>query len=287
MNAVRFVWLIGAVLLVGLVSRAPQQQPRRGDAQPLLLRPGLAKTLSKSQFPFLLDAYWLRTLNLIGERETAENRRALYEYGKFLTDSDPRFYHAYKYIGLNVPFQTGRESWVNAELASSLLRAGVKQFPQDLYLHLYLGFNLFYMEKKYLEASDVFRTGSTLENAPSWMAPLATRLLSHGGKPRDALALAQDMLAETTDEGLRGELEQRVADLQIEIDLEPVDEAVEKYKAAYGGTPPQSLEALVQGGFYSGPRVDSRGGTISLTENGKVVSSSVERRLKLYGSDSD
>jgi hypothetical protein len=286
-NAARFLWLIAAVTILGLVSRAPRFEPRRGDAQPLLLRPGLAKTLSKSQFPLLLDAYWLRTLNLIGERETAENRRALYEYGKFLTDSDPRFYHAYKYIGLNVPFQTGRETWVNAELGSSLLRAGVQQFPQDLYLHLYLGFNLFYMEKKYLEASNVFRTGSMLDKAPSWMAPLATRLLSHGGKPRDALALAQEMLADTTDEGLRAELEQRVADLQIEVDLEPVDEAVEKYKAAYAGNLPPNLEALIQGGFYSGPRVDSRGGTISLTENGKVVSSSVERRLKLYGSDTD
>ncbi|MBL8911166.1 MAG: hypothetical protein JNM17_10775 [Archangium sp.] len=279
-------WLGAGLVLVGLSSRAPSPRARAGDPHPLMLRPGVARTISKSQFPLLLDFYWLRTLNLIGEAESAEKNRALYDFGRFLTDSDPRFWHAYKYVGLNVPFLKGR-TYVNGDLASDLLRRGTVQFPSDLKLHLFLGFNLFYIEQKYVEASEVFRHGATLEAAPMWMAPLATRLLSHGGKPEEALALAREMYEETTDEALKKELEQRMIDLQVEVDLQGVDAAIAAYRQRFG-VPPFDLAALQKEGLYTGPSTDSIGGTISIGDGGKAMSSSLERRLTLYGSgDSD
>lgn len=279
------LWLVPALVLLAVSSRPPTARARAGDPHPLLLRPGVARTLSKSQFPLLLDVYWLKTLNLIGDKESPEKNRALYDFGRFLTDSDPRFYHAYTYVGLNVPYPTGR-GYVNGELASDLLRRGTQQFPSDMRLHLYLGFNLFYVEKKYIEASAVFKHGATLEAAPPWMAPLATRLLSHGGKPEEALAVAREMYEETTDEALKQELEQRMVDLQVEIDLRPVDVAIASYRERFG-IPPFDLAALQKEGLYTGPTTDSLGGTISIGEGGKAMSSSLERRLTLYGSDSD
>jgi hypothetical protein len=273
-------FVAAGLALLAATLRAPPRQTNRSELNPLVLRPAVARTLGKAMLPLLLDAYWLRTLNAIGLADSAEKNRALYEYGAVLTELDPRFYTAYTYIGLNIPYQKARNVWVNADLAGRLLEAGARQFPDDLRMNLYLGFNRFHFERRFKEASAVFLRLSTIPGAPDFAAPLAARLLSHDGEAREALALTEELLASTTDDDSRAELEQRRAELLIEVVLQDVDEQIEAYAARHGRRPTSVGELRADGVVV--PMVDPAGGAIRIDESGKASSTSLDRRVELY-----
>lgn len=268
------------LLILAATLQPPPRQANRAELNPLVLRPTVARTLGKAVLPLLLDAYWLRTLNAIGLADSAEKNRALYEYGAVLTELDPRFYTAYTYVGLNVPFQKLRNVWVNADLSGQLLEAGTRQFPDDIRMSLYLGFNRFHFERRFKDASEVFLHLSKIPGAPDFAAPLAARLLSHGGEAREALALTEEILASTTDEDSRAELEQRRGELLVEVVLQDVDEQIAAFTARHGRTP-SSIDEL-RGDDFVVPMVDPAGGTIRIDESGKASSSSLDRRVELY-----
>ncbi|MDP1829072.1 MAG: hypothetical protein Q8L48_37765 [Archangium sp.] len=274
-------WIIIGATLSAIVARPPERRLRANEIHPVVLRPEVLNTVTRSVRPLLIDLYWLRTLNAIGAPESAEKNRSLYEYGRVLTEVDPRFYNAYTYIGLNVPFQTARTTWVNADLAADLYRRGLVQFPNDLRLHLYLGFALFGQLKQYKEASSVFLEGSKAPGAPSFMAPLAARLLAHSGDAEEALALTQELLDSTTDEESRKDFEGKVALLKVEVALQRVDRAIDAFTTAQKRAP-RSLEELVESGLYDGPTHDPSGGLISLGSDGRATSESITRRYEVY-----
>lgn len=273
-------------LTVGLVLVASTLKPpapllHRSDFRPLLLRPVVASTVSRPFLPLLIDLYWLRALNAIGLPDSREKNRSLYEYALVLSELDPRFETVYEYLGLNIPLQVGRNEWAYGDLADDLLRQGVARFPQSMKLHLYLGFNLFQMEHRYKEASKVFLEGSQLPGAPSFMGPLAARLLAHDGNAREGLSLLRQMLESTTDESERAQLEERADELEVEVLLQEVDAASARFEAERG-VRPSSLDELISRGYYSGPRQDASGGTITIRQDGRASSSSLERRYELY-----
>ena len=263
------------------MARPPVPRLRGNDLRPVLLRPGVINTITVSVRPLLLDLYWLRSLNAIGEAESAEKNASLYEYGRLLTDVDPRFYTAYTYIGLNIPFRTGRSTFVNSDLAADLFRRGLTQFPDDMKLHLYLGYSLFAQLKQYKEASAVFLEGSKKKGAPAFMAPLAVRLLAHSGEAEDALSMTEEMLANADDEQSRKDFEGKVAALKIEVALQVIDRAIAKFTEAEK-RPPTSLAELVAKGHYTGPLFDPTGGMMSIGKDGKATSESIERRFEVY-----
>ena len=141
-----------AVVLVASQSRPPVVVRRESDLRPLLLRAGVVSLLAKSQRPLLIDLLWLRALNSIGDPDSERKNRALYDYAVFLTELDPRLYHAYLYIGLNVTARRGRE-WVNADLADDLYGRGLKQFPTDLKLMMFRGANYYMALRDYGRAA--------------------------------------------------------------------------------------------------------------------------------------
>jgi hypothetical protein len=232
----------------------------------------------------LSELLWLRALNAVGDKDSLRKNLALYEYASLLTDLDPRFYEAYLYLGINIPYSMERV-WQGGDRAEILYRKGLTKFPSDLRLHLYLGFSLMHHQRKFLEASEVFAAGSRLPNAMRWMGPLAARLRAQGGAPEDALNLVRELLASTEDEVLKQELEERAVDLQIEAVLQKVDAAVEAWKKSNSesGAGVPTLEQLVTAGLYQGPREDVKGGRVYVREtDGKAMSTSVERRLEIY-----
>ncbi len=279
----RSLWL-GVVLVlsvagVALTVTPPRTIQREADLRPVLLRPGLARTLARPFFRLLVDWYWLRTLNAIGDADSQRKNAALCDYGQSITDLDPKFYQAYVYPALNAPYRDP-ERWVNADLASALLRKGLGTFPTDMRLHMYLGFSLFHHERKFREAADVFSAASKLPDRLAWMPTLATRLYSHSGDAREARQVAQEIAAQEQDPVTRAELEQRVTELDVEIVLQDLDRAIAEFTAKQG-RPPRDLDELRVAGAYAGPLEDAQGGTLSIVD-GKARSTSLERRLVLY-----
>lgn len=274
------VGLLIGVALMALGHRVPEKKLKESEFRPLLLRPAIARTVSKPVLPMLVDVLWLRMLNAIGQKDTPQKSEALHEYGVALTETDPRFYVVYKYVGLNAPVAIARNTWAGADLGSDMFRRGLKAYPDDMTLLMYLGFNLFHRERKFAEASDIFAHAATLPGALDFMAPLAVRLKAHSGDAREALALTVQLLEAEKDEAIRGVLAQRLDDLQVEIVLQDLDKAAAAY-AERTGQPATELQQLRDAGLYAGPPLDPLGGELSLKE-GKGHSTSLERRVEIY-----
>lgn len=251
------------------------------DFRPLLLRPALARTVSKPWLPMLVDLLWLRSLNAIGLRDSEQKNAALHEYGVVITELDPRFRVAYEYIGLNIPFAIERNKFSGGELAADMFERGLKQFPNDVRFHMYLGFSLFHHSRRFKEASEVFARAARLPDALPWMGPLAVRLKSHSGAAEDAVLLTQELLESETDDALRAQLEERLADLAVEVVLQRVDRAVQAFMTAEQRQP-TDLNELVRLGYYTDALVDPIGGFISLNPDGKANSTSIKRRMEIY-----
>lgn len=277
----KYVVLLGAVAAVALTARAPTPPLHPQDFRPLLLRPAFAQTLSKAFLPALVDLLWLRSLNAIGLKDTEQKNKALYEYGVVLSELDPRFHQVYEYIGLNIPIAVSRNVFVGGDLACDLFERGIKVFPKDVKLHMYLGFSLFHHQRKFSEASEVFARAARLPDALPWMAPLATRLKAHSGSAEDAVQMTQDMLAGELDDAVRGELEKRLEELHVEVVLQQVNRASKTFYDSFGRYPATVVE-LKQAGMYLGPLVDPSDGLISIEPDGKANSTSITRRLEVY-----
>lgn len=281
------MWLKAGALALGVLCIALTVQPpvrvyRESDMRPVLLRPAVARTISRPFLPLLLDLYWLRALNAIGEEDSERKNRGLYEYALVITELDPRFYEVYKYLGLNIPYEVDRNKWVNVELSSDLFRRGLKVFPDDLKLHLYLGYNLFSLERKFREASDVFLAGSRCPGAPDFMAPFATRLLAHDGSAEAALALARELAESATDEESRQEFQTRALELEVEVVLQRVDKAVARFTEEQQRGP-KDMEELKAKGYWDGPMEDPHGEKIVIGYDGKVRSGSFGgRRVEVH-----
>lgn len=272
---------LAGLAVVALTAQPPTPNLHEQDFRPLLVRPAFARTVSKPFVPLLVELLWLRALNAIGNPDNEQKNRALYEYGLVITDLDPRFKLAYEFIGLNIPYAVARNTWAGGDLACDVFRRGLKVFPTDLRLHLYLGFSLMHHQRKFAEASEVFARASRLPDALAFMAPLATRLKAHSGAPEEALEMTREMLKSDLDETLRAEMESRAQELEVEIVLQQVDRASVAYLKAYNVHAKTTLD-LRNAGLYDGPLVDPLGGLISLEEDGKATSTSLKRRLEIY-----
>jgi tetratricopeptide (TPR) repeat protein len=224
---------------------------------------------------------WLRALNAIGLKDSEAKNRALYEYGVAISDLDPRFKLSNEFIGLNIPFSVARNTFSGGDLACDLFRRGLKTYPTDLKLHMYLGFSLFHHERKFAEAAEVFANAAKLPDALPYMAPLAARLKAHSGAAEEALELTQQLIAEEDDEAVRAELQGRIDELQVEVALQRVDRAAKAYYERTGHVP-QSLGELRVLQLYDGPDFDPLGGEISIQPDGKATSTSLARRHEIY-----
>lgn len=270
-----------ALALLGVASSPPARELHPNDLRPVLIRPGFARTVARPFVPLLVDLMWLRALNAIALRDSEAKNRALYEYGVAITDLDPRFKLSYEFIGLNIPFAVARNTFSGGDLACDLYRRGLRVFPEDIKLHVYLGFSLFHHQRKFSEASDVFARAARLPGALHYMAPLAARLKSHAGEADDALQLTKELLAEETDESVRAELEARIGELEVEVVLQQIDRISLTFYERTGHVA-RTLDELRVLGLYSGPDVDPAGGIISIQADGKATSTSLTRRLEIY-----
>jgi len=82
----RFVlWLASlGLVLVGFTVGPARRGPGQKTPVPLILKPALARTLVRAQLPLVVDIYYLRLLNLIGNDDSADKNAALFDYASLL-----------------------------------------------------------------------------------------------------------------------------------------------------------------------------------------------------------
>lgn len=268
-----------ALGLVGATARVPaEQRENLGEFVPV--RPELTRVLMKSSLPMVVDIYWLRAINAIGTARTASEHRNLAEYGRVLTALDPDFNEVYWLIGLTLPFNRGREDWVNGELAVALLEQGDVRFPTDLRLKLLLGYSLMSFTDRPVDAARVFLEASKLPDAPRFAALLATRLLVKGEQLETAITTAEAMRdAAGTDEE-RALFQDRVNELTDERLLRTIDAAAAAYKAQHGAMP-ASIDALTAAGLLD-PDLDLRIPSVRFDKLGRALLPNSRGRVKVF-----
>ncbi|MBL8955306.1 MAG: hypothetical protein JNK82_31320 [Myxococcaceae bacterium] len=252
----------------------------------MLIRPEVARTWLKAALPLVIDLYWLRTINAVGDNDSREKQRALYDYARLITDLDPRFREVYWFVAVSLPWRLRDRSWVHIDLSNDLLRRGLAQYPNDLKMNLLLGYNLITYDKAYVEAARVFQHTATLPRAPPFAGLIATRLYSQGGSPELGIEAARAMRDSAEDEATRAEFEARIADLEIEQLLQKIDAAIGVYKEKFGDYP-TTFEELVKSGLWKGPTTDPLGGRLNIGYDHRSHAQSQPRRLELYRADKD
>jgi hypothetical protein len=187
---------LGALVLLA----APPRKPPRGPHQePLLPRKEVLQVAGRGYLPLVVDYLWIQLIQATGRARKAEEYRDVYPYAELITDLDPRFDVVYRFAGTTLPTNLGRETWVNTEESTRIIRKGLPLFPDDLRLNILLAYNLSTFHHQYREAAQVLEKASKLPEAPEYLSALATRLYAQSGEVDSGLALARS-LAESAED---------------------------------------------------------------------------------------
>ncbi|MGE6760684.1 tetratricopeptide repeat protein [Corallococcus interemptor] len=274
-----YLRFVPGVLLVALLSAPPRPVSRQGGGL-LLPRPGLLKTLFRSQQGLVTDYFWVLLINRIGAASRPSEYRQIYDYADLVTDLDPTFWQAYFYSGLTIPVHLGKGDYVNVEESSAILRKGLKHLPDNQRLSFQLAYNLMFFEKKYKEAADIIQELSRRPDAPSWYSALATRLYAQSGDFDSSLSLSMALRDGAEDEESREFYAHRVQEILQERLLRTIDEAITRYRQREGHLP-DGLPALVASGDLAQLPADPLGGRLFLGEDGRAYSDAARFRMEL------
>jgi hypothetical protein len=272
--------LLPAGLLSVVLLAAPPAPPLREKDRPLLPRPGLLRTLFKSQLGLVADYYWILTLNRIGAASTPAEYRDVYYYADLTTDLDPRFRYPYLFGGIATAVHVRAGRYANTAESTQLLRKGVANLPDDAQLKFQLAHNLMYFEKKYKEAADIIQELAQRPGAPDWYGALATRLYAQAGDFNASVTLTLALRDNAEDEETRAFYDQRLREIAQEQALRVLDAAISRYQQREGKLP-DALEALVATGDLNELPEDPLGGRFYLAQDGRSYSTASKFRLEL------
>jgi hypothetical protein len=276
-----------AVLIIGLgcvaaLSEPPREALRGPYRAPLLPRIEMLRVLGAGQRSLVADYYWLQAIQAAGrggESKDPTRYLDLFYYADLVTDLDPKFHKVYLYAGNTIPTNLGREHWVNTVEARKILEKGVKNFPEDSNLRLFLAYNLSYFFSEHAAAAEHLRIAATLPNANKYIPEFASRMLAFNRRFDAALAMVEAFRDNETDPEMRELFEDRVKEIQLEQVLVKVDDALAAFKKREGHLPTALSELVAKGDLAAIP-VDPMGGYIGFEEDGKSYSSFRRTRLK-------
>jgi tetratricopeptide (TPR) repeat protein len=283
MSSVRLSLLtIGSGIAVVAALSGPPARSKREHESPLLPRPELLRVLGNAQRHMLADYYWVLTTEATGRASSRHEYRDIADYAEIVSELDPKFRYIYVFAGVSVPYNLGRETWVNTEESTRILSKGFLLFPDYVYLRILLAYNLSYFHQRYKQAADVLRDTLELPRAPSYLSALATRLYAQAGAIDAGLSLAQSLFQNAPDPSTREAFERRTKELLLERELQRMDKAVEAFRKQKGRLPATALELISAGVIHEIPS-DPLGGTIVIGSDGRSYSTVAEnRRLEVF-----
>lgn len=226
--------------------------------------------------PAAADLSWLKAVNYFGGRDGAEQWYA--SLGGLLNavvELDPHFKYAYLFGGNALS-----SSLSGVDAADALLKRGRKQFPDDWQFPFYIGINAYIFRDDYKRAGRYIGEAAAFKEAPSFLGPFSTRLLASAGDCDESLRTVDMLLKNTSDKVVQKNLHERQRYLIWECNFQVLEQAVAHY-TELRGAPPDNLRALLQGGMMPALPQDPYGGQWSLDPQGKVLSSTQKKRLKI------
>jgi hypothetical protein len=190
----------------------------------------------------------------------------------------------YEFAAVAMPFNLGRNTWVNGDESTAILRKGLKVFPDNYHLQFFLVHNLIFYQHDYAEAGELLKMMAAKPGAPPFLGQLATRVMAQGGEIEAALDFARAGVASAQDEETRQTFEQRIKQLETERELQRIDKAVASFKARTGRLPTGIAELMTGDDLVQMPS-DPSGGDIFIDRKGRARSTAEKRRLEVTSSE--
>jgi hypothetical protein len=234
---------IGALLVTSYAAgkyadeRAQRSQLLTSRELIYLPSPGTARVMSFGFQQLAADWYWVRAIQYFVEPAHELNQyRNLGDFLEVVVGVDPDLRYAYKFAGITIPYDVGRLRFSHTDQAIDFLERGLKRWPDDWQMRLYLGFLLNFRNDP-VAAAEQFALAAPIPGAPPYLSRFAAKLLTLGGEVDRARLFTEHMLAVTEDPEERGKLEKRLREIQAEAAFREVETAAERFRAEQGRWP--------------------------------------------------
>ena len=242
-NFLLVMTIVAGILAAALLSRWNDQQPRGSSAkfaeEQLYLNGPTMKRLTLSFNAVAADWYWMRSLQYVGGKIvnyedshsgnfdlsdlSSLDLRLLPSLLRMATTLDPQFLEPYYYGALVLPDLDTNE-------AIALLDRGIAANPNEWRLYQHLGY-IYWQQKDYQRASQVYDAGSKLPGAPPWMIAISARMKAEGGAPQAAREMYLHINEVSDDITIRTMVEKQLMRLDSLDEREKIRRVISEYSA--------------------------------------------------------
>ena len=228
--------------------------------------------LSLTYKSLVADYYWLKTINEFGD-----SRRHKYNYPNLIALTrrtlylDPYFKTAYTFAGTALTIKR-----LDYTKSNDLLERGMKYRPDLWELPFYLGFNHYYFDKNYLDASKMLMHAATIEGAPPFAGMLGMRLAAEANSPELGLQFVETALATIENEEIREGYEERKRYLLLEVHLKWLNKTQDRFEAQFERLP-TTIDELIGPGLLKELPQEPFGGLYQIIDGEITTTSEIER----------
>lgn len=212
--------IVGIGVTVLLARRIDAHRPPPDPAaidESLYLNPTTARRMSLGFNGLVADWYWMRSLQYVGRKIISVpedvpidslNQLDLKLLAPLLdtaTTLDPHFLDPYEYAAVVLPA-------VDVQQAIRIANKGIEANPTAWRLYHQLGY-IYWQQKDYQAASDVYRRGAQVPGAPPWMTAMTAKMAADGGSRTIAREIYARMHDDSADEKVKDMARRRLIQL--------------------------------------------------------------------------
>ena len=256
-SALLSFFVAAAVILNTIEERRPPET--RATELAYLPKGSYLRVASLGYQNVVADILWIKVVQHLGNHsETAAGYLWAYHAVDVLTDLDPKFAYAYLATGTVLGVYSNR-----IQESIRILQKGMEHNPDVWQLPYVVGYDYFYELCDAKNGAKYLTLASMIPGAPSYLPKLAARMSVDAGQVEAALEFLSRFIQQTADEQLRNALIERRKEVQVEVDIKFLKEAVGRYQARFGKLP--------LGGKYELRAAD-----------GTILATSTRERLRVY-----
>ena len=189
----------------------------------------------------MADLYWLRTIQYFGEKFASQTgtinignvssmKMVLLEpLINITTQLDPQYIAAYRFGSAFIPD-------IDPAKATKLAQRAIQDNPTTWQLYQDLGY-IYWKQKRFQEASEIYMTGSKIPGAPQWLAQLSAAMLAKGGERETARQMFAKIYETTDDPTIKKNSLSRLEFYQASNEIDFLNQQLEEFRTARGNCP--------------------------------------------------
>jgi hypothetical protein len=239
-----FILIAGLGLSVLLARQIDARRPasdRNAMDESLYVNPTTARRMSLGFNGLVADWYWMRSLQYVGRKiiSTPEDvpiddlsqleLKLLAPLLDAATTLDPHFLDPYEYAAVVLPA-------IDVQEAIRIANKGIDANPTAWRLYHQLGY-IYWQQKDYPAASEIYRRGAQIPGAPSWMQAMTAKMAADGGGRATARELYTHMYEGGTDEKVRDMAHRRLQQLDSLDQRDALRKLLTIYQSRLGQCP--------------------------------------------------